>query len=418
MKRKLIYGILAILISFGMWLYVVTVVNPEWEDTFYNIPVVLENEDILMERGLMMVAEEKPTVTLRLSGNRTDMIKLNASNITIKADLSRIYSAGEQSLGYSIIYPGDVPSNAFKIISQTPQYLTLEIVEWKSKEVDVLVEFNETTVANQYMPFKNEATLDYNKITVTGPVNVVDRITHAKVEVDLTNKTESISQQFNYVLCDENGNAVESDALKTNVEQIHYALKILKWKNVTLKVNVIDGGGIKKEDCTITQTVNTIPVAGSEKLLASLEDELLLDTINLGSLDKLTTEKWSKGYDVTLPEGLINVSDFEHIEVEIQLNNKEKFDMKDLNISVFEYENDEGLKVTLLTPTKIIKLRGLKDVVGNITENDVRVVVDLAGLGIGTEQPTAKVIISDEFAGRVGVVGICIVPVNIELING
>ena len=98
MKRKLIYGLLSALIAIGLWLYVVTVVNPEWEETFSNIPVVLENEEILHERGLMLVSEEDPKVTLRLFGNRADMIKLNSSNITIRADLSRIYSAGEQSL--------------------------------------------------------------------------------------------------------------------------------------------------------------------------------------------------------------------------------------------------------------------------------------------------------------------------------
>ena len=102
MKRKFVYGLLSVLIAFGLWLYVVTVVNPEWEETFYNIPVALENEQILHDRGLMLVSDEDPEVTLRLSGNRADMIKLNSSNITIRADLSRIYSAGEQSINYSI----------------------------------------------------------------------------------------------------------------------------------------------------------------------------------------------------------------------------------------------------------------------------------------------------------------------------
>ena len=139
MKRKLIYLLLAVLISIGLWLYVVTVVNPEWEDTFYNIPVILENEEILHERGLMLVSEDEPKVTLRLSGNRADMINLNSSNITIRADLSRIYSAGEQSLSYSIVYPGDVPNNAFEILSQAPQQVTLSVAERKSKDVDVQI---------------------------------------------------------------------------------------------------------------------------------------------------------------------------------------------------------------------------------------------------------------------------------------
>jgi len=119
MKRKIVYALLATLISIGLWLYVVTVVNPEYEDTFYNIQVSLQNDEILRERGLMVVSDEIPTVTLKLAGNRSDMIKLNSSNITLKADLSRIHSAGEQELEYTITYPDGVPTNAFSVVGQT-----------------------------------------------------------------------------------------------------------------------------------------------------------------------------------------------------------------------------------------------------------------------------------------------------------
>ena len=122
----------------------------------------------------MLVSEEDPKVTLRLFGNRADMIKLNASNITIRADLSRIYSAGEQSLTYSIVYPGDVPNNAFEIVSQTPQQLTLSVVERKSKDVDVQVVFN-GAVPEQYIAFMDKATLDYEKITVADYLKSFDK---------------------------------------------------------------------------------------------------------------------------------------------------------------------------------------------------------------------------------------------------
>ena len=74
MMKKILYALLATIISFGLWLYVVTVVNPVFEDTFYNIPVVLENEEVLRENGFMVMTGEIPKVTLRLSGNRTDMV--------------------------------------------------------------------------------------------------------------------------------------------------------------------------------------------------------------------------------------------------------------------------------------------------------------------------------------------------------
>ena len=49
--------LLSFLVAFGLWLYVITVVSPESEETYYDIPVTYQN-DILEERGLMIVSEK------------------------------------------------------------------------------------------------------------------------------------------------------------------------------------------------------------------------------------------------------------------------------------------------------------------------------------------------------------------------
>ena len=70
MKRKVLYILLSAAIAFGLWLYVITTVSPEWEEVYEDIPVILSNETALHDRGLMLDQERAPTVTLRLKGNR------------------------------------------------------------------------------------------------------------------------------------------------------------------------------------------------------------------------------------------------------------------------------------------------------------------------------------------------------------
>ena len=41
MKHKIRTLLLSLVISFGLWLYVVTVISPEYEVTVYNVPVEL-----------------------------------------------------------------------------------------------------------------------------------------------------------------------------------------------------------------------------------------------------------------------------------------------------------------------------------------------------------------------------------------
>ena len=412
MKRKFVYGLLALLISIGLWLYVVTVVNPEWEDTFYNIPIALENEEILLDRGLMLVSDEKPTVTLRLSGNRADMIKLNSSNITLRADLSRIYSAGEQALSYSIVYPGDVPNNAFEIISQTPQQITLSVAERKTKDVDVEVDFMGTSVPEQYIAFKNQAVLDFEKITVTGPASVVDRVAFAKVEVNLEGLTETVNRQYDYVLCDADGNIIESDWLKTNAEQVLYTLKIQQWKDISLRVDVIDGGGLKKENCTITKTLDTIRVSGSEKLLADLGDELVLGSIDLALIETSQTISFSIP---AMPEGVTNLSETSTVDVKVEIP---ALAIKEFTVTDIVAVNAAGMNVTFNNKEKTVKIRGPQAYVNAVTSKDLKIHVDFTNAEAGMADFKATVVVSGTAAGFVGAVGTYNVSATVVPING
>ena len=77
MKNRFGSILLSIVIAFGLWLYVITYVSPNSEETYYNIPVVLEGESVLNERGLMCTSTSSSTVSLQLAGARSDLIKVN-----------------------------------------------------------------------------------------------------------------------------------------------------------------------------------------------------------------------------------------------------------------------------------------------------------------------------------------------------
>ena len=136
-KNKFLTAVLSVVIALGLWVYVVTVVKPESTDTYYNIPVVLEGESLLSDRNLMIVEGKDTMVTMELFGNRTDLDKVNSSNITLIADLARIYEAGEVELTYSHRFPGDVPSGALSVQSKSPATIKLKVENRKSNDVPV-----------------------------------------------------------------------------------------------------------------------------------------------------------------------------------------------------------------------------------------------------------------------------------------
>ena len=57
MKNKFLAMAVSVVVAFGLWLFVITVVSPESEKTYFDIPVVLQNKDVLEQRGLMVVSD-------------------------------------------------------------------------------------------------------------------------------------------------------------------------------------------------------------------------------------------------------------------------------------------------------------------------------------------------------------------------
>lgn len=389
MKNKLIYALLSLVIALGLWFYVIAVVSPESEETFYNVPVVLQNESILKEKGFMVTTQDKPTVTLRLRGNRSDLNKLNNSDILLTVDMSKINRVGKQYLSIDTDFPGSFADNAFEVLSYAPDRISLDIAEWAMKEVDVTVEFTGTVPAD-YIVYKENYELSQSKITVSGPKAVVDTITQAKVQVALDDQISTISKNFAYTLCDEAGEPVETALLTTDVSEVDLTVKIQRVKDLQLIVNVTYGGGATEETTKIVFSQEHIKVSGSEEALAALGDTLVLDDINVAEIMADETRE----YEITLPGEVDNLSGLTTVTVTISFPDLRT---KELGISNIKVENvPAGLTVKDIG-TKIcnVTLRGSQWQIEHITAKDVEIRVDLSNATEGTELYKAEIYVTN-----------------------
>lgn len=397
MKKKIVYALLSLVIAFGLWAYVITTVSPEWEETYYNIPVVLNNETVLHENGLMVMEDEIPKVTLRLQGNRSDLVNLNSGNITLVADLARIYEPGEQNLTYSITYPGNVPDNSVEILSKLPQYITLTIAERKTAEVPVVPQYV-GSVPEGYQTDKENMVLDHQFITVTGPASVVDRIEMAKIEVDLENQTETIRQVYPYTLCDKDGNEVTSEHIVTDVSEVNLTLKIRRYKEIQLIVKPNPGGGANGTNTVITQDMETIQVSGTQQQLDNLGDVLEFE-IYLGEIPEETT----KEFDIKLPTGVENLTGKDKLTVKIEFKNLVSKTIKVTNIRAEKIP--AGMKAEILTMEMSVVVRGPKAQVEALKPENLSVLVDFTEAQSGMDTYKAVVQVDSGTFKDVGAVG-------------
>lgn len=399
MKRKILYILLSAVIAFGLWVYVITTVSPEWEETYEDIPVILSNESALHDRGLMLDQEKIPTVTLRLKGNRSELINLNKSNITLKVNLAGIYEIGKQPVGYSISFPGN---NSIEVISQSPMEISLNIAERKTEQIPVVLTYK-GSVPQGYRTDKENLVLSQEYITVTGPAKVVNQLKHAEVQVDLEGKKETIIESLSYTLWNDDGTVLDeksAEKITVDTETVDLMLKIQRYQEVELKLNVIPGGGASSTNVDISMDLKTIAVSGPEQLLKQLGTTLEIGDLKLGEIETDGTIK----YSIDLPEGLENLTGKDEVTVTVSF--------RDLKTNEFEVTKidpkkvPENMDVVILTKALKVKVRGPQVLIDALTEEDITVLVDFSEAELGTDTYKCEIHINknpaNNGAGAVG----------------
>ena len=397
MKNKLVSIAISILIAFGLWMYVITEVSPNSEWTYYDVPVKLEGETLLKERKLIITGISDTNVDLTLSGNRSDLAQLNSANITLKADMTKIYDPGTHKIGYDITYPGHVASNAFTRVNQYPDSITVTVERLETKEVPVNIIY-QGKAAEGYVVRRADVLLDYETVKVTGPASVVAQISQAVISVDLTDQQESISQNYRYTLCNPEGAGVDSELITVNTEEIHVDLAIHRRKQVDLTVTVVAGGGATEEDVEIHLDVESIQLSGSDMALEQVGDVINLGTIHLADHESNTELIF------TIPtfEGVTN--DSGETEVKVTLTFKGLM-TREIAVEHFEIIGvPEGYEAEIITEKLVIKVRGRYEMVSRLAARDIIVTVDFTGQDAGDATIRVVVTFSDKCEG-LGVLG-------------
>ena len=408
MKNKLASMGFSILLAFGLWMYVITEVSPNSEQPYLDIPVKMEGETLLRERNLIITDMSSTVVDLTLSGNRTDLNELNNSNITLKADMTKIYDPGVHKIGYDIILPGHVASNAFNRVSQYPDSITVTVERLiRNKEIPVNIVY-QGKAAEGYVVRRADVVLDNTHILVTGPQSVVDQITQAVITVDLEGQTESISQNYRITLCNSDGEGVDSELITVNVEEVHMDLTIHRKKQVDLTVTIVPGGGATEEDVELELSIDSIQLSGSDIALEQVGDTINLGTINLADYEDDT----ELSFTIPVYEGVTN--DSGETDVTVKLFFKGLI-TREITISEFLVVGvPEGYEGKVITEKLTIKVRGRAELVNNLTARDISARVDFSG-----EEPgDATIRVNISFSGKyksLGVLGKPTVTTSLQL---
>ena len=178
------FVIFSILAAVTLWVYISYSENPDITEYYSGIPIEFVGTDSLQDKNLIVTGSDVSQVSLRLAGKRIDMTELKKDNISIVVDVSRVTVSGTHQLNYDIVYGDGVASRCDIVVSSASvNDITVTVEPLTHKTIPVTGDFN-GNIEENYIGAELEVTPATLKIS--GPKNVIDRITYAHVVMEET----------------------------------------------------------------------------------------------------------------------------------------------------------------------------------------------------------------------------------------
>ena len=374
-KNKLPMFLLALGAAILVWLYDVTVVNPNDTSTISGIPVSFANKDVIRSQDLMVTGGSSDTVSLRISGRRSELKKLSKNNIEVTVDLSQITEEGNHDLPYTVQFPANVSSGELSIDNRSPATVSVTVEHYIRRTIEVRTVFegdvSPGAEGESLVIDTDTMKVTPGEVTVTGPAEQVEAIDCAMITIDRSGISETTVAEYDYELLDASGDPVNRDELVADVEKFTINIPVLKFKEVPLTVRTVDGGGATAANVSYSLSADSIKISGDPSLVDRIH-KIELGTLDFASVIGPTT----RTYSVSLPEGVNNASGVTEVELTAEVSG---LNVINLTIDDFTLINvPENLTAESLGESVQLTLRGTPAALSNLKPEDVAVTVDLS----------------------------------------
>ena len=270
--------VICLVIAFGIWTYVTSTENAEYEYQFTGVLVNLDGvSDLKNKHNLLPISGYGTEVTITVKGHRSEITKYTSDDIYAYVDLSNIDTADR----YSLEIHFDLPNN-MQSVSVEPSIINVFVDENIEKQIPVEIDILYTSADNitVFDPVIEDDKIHNEKITVTGPKTVVDSIDHALIIRDLGTITTGVNFNSQFTLIDESGDEVKNPYVKTNVNDISVSVKVLIEKTVALKADYVHNAD-DKYTYKVTwmydgQIVENVKIVGDPKDVAKYDPTMSL----------------------------------------------------------------------------------------------------------------------------------------------
>ena len=373
--RKIGFMLVSLLAAVLLWLYVVTVVAPEATTRVSGIPINIDGTIVLEERDLIITSQDVSTLALEVSTSRVNLSKLNADTIRVNADASKIREPGEYALTCTVTFPDTIRSSDVDILRKSVETVNITVARLQKKTFPVMLSWS-GSVLEGYLFDAENTEIEPDEVTVIGPEEEIAKIARAVVKYDVSDLEETSIVTVPIEFLNSDNETVEfSEMTSVSANRVSLSLPVLRTREITLALELVEGGGVLEKNASVEIEPKTIQVKGPADLVDAMDDTLVVGTVDLSEVSSLEVIP----YNLELPAGVANISGETQAIATIRLSG---VSMDVISVSDIRLINvPEGYEAEATTRTVQVSVRGSTEEIRVIREsrdNGIYVLVDLA----------------------------------------
>ncbi|MBH1940374.1 hypothetical protein I5677_05620 [Mobilitalea sibirica] len=375
LTRNIGLKILSILLASVLWLVITNVDDPVVPKEFRNVEVEIINEDAIHALNEEYEVIEGDTIDFTVRARRSIRDELTEDDFVVTADFENLSVVDSVPISITCPkYKGEV-----EITEGLPKHMKIsreELVD-KTVKVDVIAKGEP---AEGYVV--GETSVSPIFITVTGPKARVDRISKVVAEADVTGASRTFTRISEPIALDEEGNPIESK-LDYSEKNLFVSIDLYRKKMINVLLNIT---GEPAEGYVQTEQKyepEVITIAAEESILADIKYLPITEDITGASS---SIEKQINLLDA-LPEGenIIIVDEDKTVAISITIEK-----MESTEVSIWPRDIDiknlsSSLDLDFITTGPIrVKVMGPKDLITELTRQNLNPYINMAGYSSGT----------------------------------
>ena len=386
MFKNLSLKILSAIFAVVLWTVIVNVYDPTTSYTFSNVTVQLINTESLTDKNYSYEIVEGGKISVYVSGPKSIVTNIKASDIVATADLSKISAFADYvDIHVSVVKDGQVLNN----VEATPKTsaVRLSIENRDTKTVNVVSDITGSAAYNKVALSWNRAedadgyavvkrVLNPTSVKVTGPSSVIDNIDYAGISFDVTGATADVTGTADIHLYDSDNNEINDSSVELTQTSVGYIAQVVRTKTVSIEVKTSGKPADGYRVSGVTLNRDSVVVYGDTNMLNSL-DKIVIPASNI-NVDGLTENKVYKFGLTDYIDKSLTILDNARIEVTVRIestgNKTITLNTSDIKVSGLE----TGMSYSFEDRTFSIDVEGSETAIAALDASAITMTADLS----------------------------------------